>query len=405
MNEAAVRLRSSRALARETATPSCSDLVAKIPSFFLDFCKPGMRAKLSLELGGFSLRILARQILLIVSAWAGVYSFFGPASAATNVQLAVPLFSHHMVLQAGAGIPLWGTAAPNESIIVQLIPMPDAPGVPGCLPSAGCVSQTIVDITADSAGNWQADLNPTAGRSGPYSLVVSGHDPATGSNSQDIKTDVMVGEVWVCSGQSNMKLGGVRRRDAALYSGVVQPSGASHPSIRWQKSRTLGWQQAGRPAAACFWFAADLSDRLLQAQDPALPLLDRLRSSTVGVINKAVGGTEIQLWFAPIFQSDPDPVVASCIAAEASNITPSRDYNRLVAPLLPPGGVAPFRGVIWWQGERQLKSPLCYMHYLPALIRSWRIDWGGSDLPFAFVQLPAGYGLTLQYNDKFQETI
>lgn len=240
-----------------------------------------------------------------------------------------PLFSEGMVLQAGHILPIWGRANPGETVTVTL-------------------AFQRSSAVADGDGRWMVRLYPM-GPGGPYKLRVfgSGNDLAV--------HDVMVGEVWVCSGQSNMR----------LQTGT--PATSPHFLRTYIDS---GWRQ--RVAAACYFMGEELLNGL---------------SVPIGLINEAVDGSGIFSWLGASISDDPDPVVQESI--RSSGYTPSAFYKSKIVPVQPYA----IRGVAWWQGEDNITIPDRYQRLLPALIRSWRREWGQGDFPFLFVQLPTGGGL------------
>jgi sialate O-acetylesterase len=237
------------------------------------------------------------------------------------------LFSDGLVLQRDRANPIWGVADPLEAVTVSI---------------SGQAKSTITGTD----GRWQVLLDPMPA-GGPHTLAVNG---------SVVIANVAVGELWLCSGQSNMVIGAPSKQVMSLF-----------PNVRAHRGRN--WQE--RPAGACFWFAADLSARL--------------GGLTVGVINEAVGGSGIRHWLAPTYVLDPDPALPGAIAG--------RTVGRLYAKKIEPLKAIAFRGVAWWQGEADDGQPGHYHHLLPAMIRSWRSDWSRPDLPFLFVQLPTGGGM------------
>lgn len=165
--------------------------------------------------------------------------------------------------------------------------------------------------------------------------------------------DVLVGEVWLCSGQSNM---------------VINPPTPSemrdYPLVRSYKR--FSWNE--RPAGAAFWFGVYLNQAL------GVP---------IGIINQAVGGSNIRFWFGASIVGPAGEGVEAHIREKG------RLYERKIEPLLP----LALRGVCWWQGEADDMRPSQYETSLQGLIRSWREDFGRPNLPFLFVQLPTGGGL------------
>jgi sialate O-acetylesterase len=252
-----------------------------------------------------------------------------PTLAAANVRLTSPLFSDRMVLQRQMPDPIWGRAAPGEQVAVTINGQTQA-------------------TAAAADGSWQLFLDPMEA-GGPYDLVITGQNVI-------VLRHVMVGEVWLASGQSNMALSTPPRRIRELF-----------PNVRTFKKK--GWLD--KPAGTAFWFGVELN---------------RALGMTVGLLNEASAGSSISRWMGPSVTTDPDPEVRNLLETVGLFGT---DYNARVSPLQPYG----IRGTIWWQGESNALRPNGYSHLLPALIRSWREAWGQGDFPFFFVQLPTGGGI------------
>jgi len=249
------------------------------------------------------------------------------------------LFTDGMVVQRDATVPVFGTADPGETVTVDL---------------AGEVAVALTD----PSGNWQADL-PAMPAGGPHQMTV------TGAANTIFVENVMIGEVWVAAGQSNMAIDTPRR-----------PMLEEHPEVRtFRKKR---WRD--RPGAVPFNFAIDLSASL--------------GGVTVGILNRAKKGSgrRIHNWVADAAEFDPDPAVAPLLEQQ-------RRWGVWYAKVIRP--LQPYRvaGVAWWQGEGELRQqtapPYDYQVLFPAVIRSWRAEWGQASLPFVFVQVQAGGGLEL----------
>ncbi len=258
-------------------------------------------------------------------------------SISANVTLATP-FASHMVLQRSVTVPVWGTAAAAEKVTVTF------------------QGQTITTEAAAN-GKWMLNLDST-GAGGPFELIVAGANTVT-------LTDVMVGEVWIASGQSNMSVTMSSFGGANLDSAKL----ADYPNIRLMGMYpSLSKWHACTPSAAlnfsatAYYFALNLH---------------RTLKVPVGIITAAVGGTPVERWM------DDASYKADAILSQG---TGSNDlYKTYVAPL------APFatRGFIWYQGESNT-FPALYPHYrdrFSALIKGWRKVWGAGDLYFFFVQL------------------
>ncbi len=253
----------------------------------------------------------------------------GVTEAKGRVSFGHERFSDGMVLQAGTTNPIWGGADRGEPITVTF---------------AGQTKTTVAD---PFTGRWQVTLDPLFPSTTGRTLTVRGRDSEVEIN------DVLVGEVWLCSGQSNMVIGPPTQSDLLRY-----------PLVRTFKTRRWG----ERPAGTAFWFAVQLHERL------GVP---------VGIINQAVGGSNIRFWFGNSITGPAGEGLDDRLRQKG------RLYERRIEPLFP----LALRGVCWWQGEADDSRPGQYAVALPALIQSWREDFGRPNLPFIFVQLPTGGGL------------
>lgn len=326
------------------------------------------------------------------------------AEAQSAVKLSA-VFSDHMVLQRDMQVPVWGWADPQEKVTVEF------------------QGQTKT-AAADSSGKWTVRLDPLPANSKPAVLKVRSAKP---DDAIEVK-DVLVGEVWLGSGQSNMAMTVDRAKDFDSES-----AGANFPLIRMFTERSSGaaepqancagdWvvctpQSVGKFSATLYFFGREIQ------RDLQVP---------VGLINSSVGGTPIESWIALDAQKSSkelEPLVATLVKeetafdeakakadyekalerwktqvekAKAENRQPPRRptdplatrsrrggpgglFNGKIAPLIPYA----IRGVLWYQGEaNSVPSKASYYQYqLPLLVTDWRQRWG-SELPFAWAQLP-----------------
>jgi sialate O-acetylesterase len=276
------------------------------------------------------------------------------------------LFTDHMVLQRDAMTPVWGWSQPGDKVTVQ-------------------IAMKTFTATADQYGRWLVRMTPfSAG--GPWTLAISGPKSVT-------IQDVFFGDVWLCSGQSNMVL-----PVNAVTNGAAEIAASSIPQLRHftvfehaQKaprqslSGNSSWTVAGPTttsnlSATCYFFGRSLQEKL------KIP---------VGLIVAAVGGTWVEAWTAgPALAAIEDfkPAVAALPTAAdpVSNNTVSVLFNGLIAPLLPYG----IKGAAWYQGESNADnntnhaSPDQYSWVLPTLIADWRTRFKMGKFPFLIVQLP-----------------
>lgn len=272
-----------------------------------------------------------------------------------------------MVLQRDVRVPVWGRAAPGEEVTVRF---------------AGQQKRA----RAQTDGRWRVMLDPLAASAVPRELTVSAGNVVR-------LVDVLVGEVWLCSGQSNMEYAvgvataGARaatETDAELAEEVRT---ARHPLIRlFRVEKKIqppevvsdGWREAGgdalaRFSAAGYFFAKELRREL---------------NVPVGVIQAAWGGSRIEPW-TPAEAYAGLPAFASETAQRPlliSGVRPGQNFEGMVRPL------APFavRGVLWYQGESQViccNDGLRYADKMLALVKGWRAAWRRDDLPFYSVQI------------------
>jgi sialate O-acetylesterase len=249
------------------------------------------------------------------------------------------LFADDMVLQRGVTVPIWGRATPGEHVSVT-------------------INGQTKSTTTPADGRWRVVLDPLVA-GGPYQMTIVGDNAI-------LLNGILVGDVWVCAGQSNMIIRRARRDDMEQY-----------PLIR---AIGTGGRWSDRPSAIAFNFARELQAAL------GVP---------IGVINRAAGGTAIRAWLPPSIESDPNPDVQAIVS---NWDTFGEQYDKQIAPF---AGFA-IKGFAWWQGEQDLKLSRQeagtvdrYYYLLPGLIRSWRGEWQRGNLPFVFVQLPSGGGLQL----------
>jgi len=276
----------------------------------------------------------------------------GPVVTAA-VRLASP-FASHMVLQRDKPLSVWGTADADADVTLTF-------------------GDRRATTKADKVGHWSATLDPLPA-SGPLVLT------ATANGSTATIDDVLVGDVFLCSGQSNMQYGLGESADFAAVAAMPLPKlrlgkvGVRAAAEPWD-SCDVHWQAASPAAAKDFSAVAYVMAHELYRQDP------KLADVPLGMLEDCVGGTVIESWL-------PKPALAQfdakTLAMSMFGIGPSALYNGMIAPL----GRLPLAGVVWYQGEGNAGEPARYAQYLPLLISSWRQQVAQPELPFLIVQLP-----------------
>lgn len=275
----------------------------------------------------------------------------------------------HMVLQQNTEVVLWGWADQGEPISVQ------ATWLPGKNYTA----------TAAADGKWNVKI-PTPAAGGPYEMTFHSF-----SDRKTIK-DVLIGEVWICSGQSNMEM--------PLKGFTSQPVDGSNDIIAQSDNRQLrlftvkrntswtplpdcegNWVLSVPKEAASFSAVAYMYGSYLQ----------KVLKVPVGLIHSSWGGTPAEAWTDRETLEESFKDIPVRILEKRIHRSPSVLYNAMIHPLIP----YTFRGVIWYQGEGNRKAPTQYRSLFPAMIANWRQKWGIGDFPFYFVQI-APY----KYDDK-----
>lgn len=334
------------------------------------------------------------------------------ASGTIHADVKLPaLFGDNMVLQQGVQLKIWGTASPQETVHVEWSQEADGKGI-------GQVSST----TADLKGRWKVTFGPIS-EAGPITLRIRGNNEITLKN-------VLVGEVWVCSGQSNMAWPVSRAMNAEK-----EISAAKYPKIRLFKVPQV---VAAEPRDEIGAPRSPLEGRWVECSPETIAgfsavgyffgrELHKATGRPVGLIQSAVGGTPAEAWTsAETLAGDPAfrPLLArweeifatydkrrqayekalaewrekAAAARKAGKQPPRRPrpplgpnhphrpsglYNGMIAPLIP----VAIRGAIWYQGESNASRAYQYRKLFPAMIQDWRRHWGQGDFPFLFVQL------------------
>jgi sialate O-acetylesterase len=298
-------------------------------------------------------------------------SFFGMAVSGLGAPEFAGIFQDHAVLQRDKPIPIWGRADPGEHITVSF-------------------AAQSVGATAGPDGRWIAVLGPLPASATAAVLTVAGKTTVT-------LHDILVGEVWLCSGQSNMEFT-VDNHNAVyrVENAAAEVAAARFPLIRQFKvgrdatavatDKIAGtWkvcdpETVGQFTAVGYFFARDLYGRI---------------SVPIGLINSTWADTPIEAWMSPAalaaFPGFSNGHRAVAPGAREDPWVPASVFNGMIQPLLPYA----IRGVLWYQGESNVGRPAEYAAQFPALIRAWRSHFGEGDIPFLWVQLanfapPAG---------------
>ena len=291
------------------------------------------------------------------------------------IQLASP-FSDHMVLQRERSVPVWGTGKPGESVLVEF---------------AGQRLNTVVD----SDGRWRVDLAPMPACKTGRTLTAGGIE---------VK-DVLVGEVWMCAGQSNMGVplcGSVRYGDR---QGRLIAQMTHRPMIRYVSTPSGKWDftEQKSTASKLTWLPA-VPENMMSRSFSAVALyfafdIEGELDIPVGLVGVYRGATGIDSWTPPegtmsrpdlkdIAEWKPVPKEEWTKANVKGAINradqqPAVYWNTVVAPWIP----FACRGMLWYQGEHDSGEPQRYCSKLHALYDGWKLRFENKDMRFYFVQL------------------
>lgn len=275
------------------------------------------------------------------------------------------LFSDHAVLQRAAKVPVWGWAVPGEDVSVSF---------------AGETAKT----KAGTDGKWRTTLDLSDVGAGPFDLIVKG--------GNELKvTDILVGEVWLCLGQSNMEMKLSTTLGAKEVMATTNNSQLRHFKVETNASATpvedvagkwvlAVYRDAGLFTGVGFYFGQSLQQNL---------------SKPVGLVNLSWGGSLAEAWMSPEALAGDEEIRQRTEALKSQidlserallpRKIPSRLYNGMLSPVIPYG----IAGAIWYQGESNVGSGLgpLYAKLLSAMIRDWRGRWAQNDFPLYVCQL------------------
>ncbi|RYZ26723.1 MAG: sialate O-acetylesterase [Chitinophagaceae bacterium] len=284
------------------------------------------------------------------------------------------IFTDNMVLQQQSKVSIWGWTSASKTVRVT-----------------SSWDKKTITAKADANGRWKINLQtPSAG--GPYQVTISdGHTISL--------KNILIGEVWLCSGQSNMEMPmkGFKGQpitgsnEAILKSTnrnirvYTVPRGAT--TTAQENSKPSVWKEAAPEAisnfsATAYYFGKELNELL---------------NTPIGLINVSYGGSPIESWMdTETLAGFPEiklPLATDSI--KSPNRTPTALYNAMLHPVIGYG----IKGIIWYQGESNYDRPDQYETVFPAMVKQWRTLWQAPDLPFYFTQIaPYNYAQLPPYS-------
>lgn len=322
-------------------------------------------SRLSASLSGPKVSSSA-AVKLCTLLWVGLVAVF-PAGSALAVVEIVPSIQDQMVVQRGKPWVVSGTAGDHEKFAVEFL-------------------GKKIEVKP-SAGRWSVQFDVPPDSFGPAQLVADGGR---------LVRKIRIGDVWLCSGQSNMALNVERTVDGAEIANFAATQSVSIfqaskpmniPQLEAEKWTDAASEKTRKFSAVCLAFGAALSE---QTKVP------------IGLIDASLGGTWIESWLsAESFEKVSSARESASRYQQRANQRavrgtrttvygidrPSQLFDLMIAPLT----VQPIKGVLWYQGEGNRVTADSYSEMLSTLIRDWRTHWRQPLLPFVIIQLP-GFG-------------
>jgi len=274
------------------------------------------------------------------------------------------IVSSNMVLQRNTTIKLWGWADANEKITIKTSWL-----------------KADISIQADAEGNWMIDAKTTDSKE-PQTITIK-------SKTSDIKLEnILFGEVWLCSGQSNMEMPMKGFFGQPTFGSAEAIAKSNNPNLRlFNVTKFKGsriplndiekyspWQQASPENVKNFSAVAYFYGSQLQE------ILD----VPVGIINTSWGGSAVEAWISNEVMSTFDKVtITDEQLATNAKATPTALFNSMINPLIP----YTIKGVLWYQGESNRGKPEMYTKLFPAMVADWRKRWNIGDFPIYYTQI------------------
>jgi sialate O-acetylesterase len=290
-------------------------------------------------------------------------------SLQTQAEVKLPaIFSDNMVLQQQSAVAIWGWAKPNAGVSVTT-----------------SWNKKSYSARSDGKGYWKLTVQTPAASYTPYTLTAS-------DGKAVVLKNILIGEVWVCSGQSNMEMPMKGFGNQPIEGGPDAIIHSNNPGIRCftvektskaapQEDCVGSWEVANAQTVPGFTATGYFFGRLLnQALD--VP---------VGLIHTSWGGSRIEAWMTPesLKEIPEKPIPASDADIKVQNGTATVLYNGMLHPIVGYG----IRGAVWYQGESNREEPALYVTMFDKMVREWRNLWGAGEFPFYYCQIaPYRYG-------------
>ena len=277
------------------------------------------------------------------------------------------LFTDNMLLQRDRKVVIWGTSDKADPVSVKF------------------GDQTVQGKPEN--GKWKVELAPLAASAEPRDLVITQGDQTL------TKKNVLVGDIWLCGGQSNMQWevhqsAGAAEAIAAGKNPLIRLFTVPRQGAPEPRTELAGgaWSEATPESVKTFSAVGYYFGRELQKQVKV----------PIGLISSNIGGTTAERWMSKE-AIDTNPEIKDMHPTQGRNDL----YNAMIAPLAPCG----VKGAIWYQGESNADRPYNYRHVLAGMIKSWRDTFGQGDFPFFIVELAPFTGIVKEPVDQEWATV
>lgn len=272
------------------------------------------------------------------------------------------LIGNNMILQQQSKPVIWGWATAHAPITIVT-----------------SWNKKVYTTVTNTKGEWKTNIvTPAAG--GPYTITISG------DNSKQVLTNILIGEVWFCSGQSNMEMQ-LKGNSSPILNANEIILNANNPQLRLFTFKTAysltplndvkgEWAESTSETARNFSAIAYQFGEMMQKK----------LHVPVGLIVSSVGGTMIESWMSKSSLANyPEVKVPEAFADTVKQPwkQPTALFNGMIAPAMNYG----IKGMIWYQGESNRQEPQLYAKLFPVMVADWRKQWNQGNFPFYFVQI------------------
>ncbi|WP_299119357.1 sialate O-acetylesterase [uncultured Winogradskyella sp.] len=291
-----------------------------------------------------------------------LFSVFILFSLTLHSQIELPaFFGDNMVLQQNETVSIWGKDSPNNAINI----------------SSSWGEKT--SAVADSEGFWFSKIKTKKGSFDMHTLKIEGSNVIT-------LTNILIGEVWFCSGQSNMEMPLKGLGKSKVLNADKYLQNANNKNIRlFNNPRTASvtpefdvkgkWVESNLESAKSFSAIGFIFGKVLY-ENLNVP---------IGIIESSWGGTKIESWIPKenVLKYENIKIPNTLHTDQNKQKKPTALYNAMIHPFQD----FKIKGILWYQGESNRKQPSTYESYMKDLIDSWRHQWKDKNLPFYFVQI------------------